>query len=78
MGRCLEQEITCREEAEGITAINTHRQVQYLRKVAEFWQDIHVAKTIDGNYRALSRGLLNVQQRVPELIAIGMKKIYRA
>ncbi len=78
MGRCLEQAIICREEAEGITAINTHGQVPYLRKVAEFWEDIHVAETIDGNYRAVVRALLNVQQRVPELIAIGMKKIYRA
>lgn len=61
IARCLEQEITCREEAEKISALKTQGQVQYLRKVAELWEDIHVAETIDGNYGAVSGGLLNVQ-----------------
>lgn len=61
IARSLEQEITCREEAEIISALKTYGQVRYLRKVAELWEDIHVAETIDGNYRAVSGGLLNVQ-----------------
>lgn len=49
-----------------------------LREVAEFWEDIHMAETIDGNDGTVSRSFLDVEQRMPELFTIGMKEIYRA
>lgn len=47
----------------------------YLLEVAELWEDIHVSKAVEGDDRAVSWRLLDVQQRMAELVAVCMQEV---
>lgn len=51
-------------------------QEKYLRQVTEVWKDIHVPEAINGNDRAVSWSLLNVEEWMPEFVTVSMEEVY--
>lgn len=47
----------------------------YLRKVAELWEDVHVSKAVNGDDWTVSWRLMDMEERVAELITVSVQEV---
>lgn len=57
-----------------------HKLPQFTRNryVLKLREDIHMSERVNGDDRAVGRSFLDVEQRMTELIAVRMQKVYRS